>query len=87
MDVKRRRYERVESPVRLLYLLSHVGLGQVVEDESNLLLDVVWRLDNPFRLVSGHQQGVDVGCVYRGLQEDDDNGSNQTIPSSAATQR
>lgn len=51
-----------------LYLLCHVGLRQVVEDKSNLLLDILWRLHNPFRLISGHQQGVDVGCVYGGLQ-------------------
>lgn len=50
-----------------LYLLCHVGLRQIVEDESNLLLDILWRFYNPFSLVSGHQQGVDVGCVYRGL--------------------
>lgn len=54
--------------VRLRYLLCHVGLRQVVKDESNLLLDIVWRLNNPFCLVSGHQQGVNVGCVYRGLE-------------------
>lgn len=51
-----------------LYLLCHVGLRQVVEDKSNLLLNILWRLYNPFRLISGHQQGVDVGCVYGGLQ-------------------
>jgi len=52
-----------------LYLLCHVGLGKVVEDESNLLLDIFRRLDNPFCLVSGHQQCVNVCCVYGGLKE------------------
>lgn len=50
------------------YLLCHVGLRKVVEDKSDLLLHILWRLDNPFCLVSGHQQGVNVGCVYGGLQ-------------------
>lgn len=50
------------------YLLGHIGLRKVVEDERNLLLDIIWRLHNPLCLVSGHQQGVDVGCVYRGLE-------------------
>lgn len=50
------------------YLLSHVGLRKVVEDESDLLLDVLWRLHNPFRLVRGHQQRIDVGSVYGRLQ-------------------
>lgn len=51
-----------------LYLLRHVGLRKVVKDERNLLLDIVWRLHDPLGLVSGHQQGVNVGCVYRGLR-------------------
>lgn len=51
-----------------IYLLCHVGLRKVVEDKSDLLLHILWRLDNPFCLVSGHQQGVNVGCVYGGLQ-------------------
>lgn len=51
-----------------LYLLCHVGLRKVVEDKRNLLLDILWRLYDPFCLVSGHQQGVNVGCVYGGLQ-------------------
>lgn len=51
-----------------LYLLCHVGLRQIVEDKSNLFLDILWGLDNPFSLVGGHQQGVNVGCVYRGLE-------------------
>lgn len=51
-----------------LYLLCHVGLRKVVEDKSDFLLDVLWRLYDPFCLVSGHQQGVNVGSVYGGLQ-------------------
>lgn len=51
-----------------LYLLRHVGLRKVVKDECNLLLDVVRRLHDPLGLVSGHQQGVNVGRVYRGLR-------------------
>lgn len=50
-----------------LYLLCHVGLREIVEDKSNLFLDILWRLYNPFCLVSGHQQGVNVGSVYGGL--------------------
>lgn len=38
-----------------LYLLCHVGLRKVVKDESNLLLNGLWRFYNPFCLISGHQ--------------------------------
>lgn len=47
-----------------LHLLCHVGLREVVEDKSNLLLDILWRFHNPFCLVSGHEQCVNVGGVY-----------------------
>ncbi len=46
------------------YLLCHVGLRKIVEDKSDLLLDILWWLYNSFCLVSGHQQCVNVGCVY-----------------------
>lgn len=53
-----------------LYLLCHVGLRKVVENKSNFLLNILWRLYNPFCLVSCYQQGVNVGCVYGGLQKE-----------------
>lgn len=51
-----------------LYLLCHVGLREVVKDESNLLLDILWRLYYPLCLVCGHQQGINVGGVDGGLK-------------------
>lgn len=41
-----------------LYLLRHVGLGQVVENESYLFLHILWRLHNSFSLIRCHQQSV-----------------------------
>lgn len=61
----------IYSKLRLLsigYLLGHIGLGEVVKDKCNLFLDILWRLHNPFSLVSCHEEGINVGSVYRGLQ-------------------
>lgn len=64
-------YDQVVSKqkyISMTHLLCHVGLWQVIEDESNFLLNIFWGFHNPLSLVCCYQQSVNVCGVDGGLK-------------------